>query len=205
MRIIDKNGNTITDYDLSKGYLLDAVAIKEDATPLGDDKQAWYDNDYEDVKQYCTYNEDDFAQKAETEAARAVETQRVTAMSLFIQTADLTDEQALTVSMLYPEWKTGVEYEARQIVQDGGHLFRCAQKHTSSKQSNTSVASLWTQINKAGDGVDVWKQPSGAHDAYNTGDRVHYPDADGPIYVSKIDGNAWSPDAYPAGWEEAKE
>lgn len=44
-----------------------------------------------------------------------------------------------------------------------------------------------------------WVQPSGAHDAYNTGDLVTY---NGKVYRSKIDGNTWSPDAYPAGWEE---
>lgn len=43
-----------------------------------------------------------------------------------------------------------------------------------------------------------WVQPSGAHDAYNTGDIVRY---NGVLYRSKIDGNVWSPDAYPAGWE----
>lgn len=43
-----------------------------------------------------------------------------------------------------------------------------------------------------------WVQPSGAHDAYNTGDIVRY---NGVLYRSKIDGNTWSPDAYPAGWE----
>lgn len=41
-------------------------------------------------------------------------------------------------------------------------------------------------------------QPSGAHDAYNTGDIVMY---NGTAYRSLIDGNVWSPDAYPAGWE----
>ena len=44
-----------------------------------------------------------------------------------------------------------------------------------------------------------WVQPSGAHDAYKTGDIVSY---NGKLYRSKIDGNVWSPDAYPAGWEE---
>lgn len=44
-----------------------------------------------------------------------------------------------------------------------------------------------------------WKQPTGAHDAYNTGDKVTY---NGKHYVSLIDGNIWAPDAYPAGWEE---
>lgn len=42
-----------------------------------------------------------------------------------------------------------------------------------------------------------WVQPTGAHDCYNTGDKVTYNEH----YVSKIDGNVWSPDAYPRGWE----
>lgn len=47
-----------------------------------------------------------------------------------------------------------------------------------------------------------WVQPSGAQDAYKTGDIVSY---NGKLYRSKIDGNVWSPDAYPAGWEEYSE
>ena len=43
-----------------------------------------------------------------------------------------------------------------------------------------------------------WVQPTGAHDCYNTGDKVTY---NGQHYVSKINGNVWSPDAYPSGWE----
>ena len=42
-------------------------------------------------------------------------------------------------------------------------------------------------------------RPSGAHDAYNLGDRVRY---GGKVYESIIDGNVWSPDVYPAGWTE---
>lgn len=43
-----------------------------------------------------------------------------------------------------------------------------------------------------------WVQPTGAHDAYNTGDIVNY---NGTLYKSVIDGNVWSPEAYPQGWE----
>ena len=42
-------------------------------------------------------------------------------------------------------------------------------------------------------------QPTGAHDAYNLGDRVTY---SGRIYESIINGNVWSPDVYPDGWTE---
>ena len=45
-------------------------------------------------------------------------------------------------------------------------------------------------------------QPTGAHDAYNTGDKITYNDKK---YVCKMDGCVWNPDTYPAGWEEVVE
>ena len=47
-----------------------------------------------------------------------------------------------------------------------------------------------------------FKQPTGAHDAYKTGDRVTY---NGKIYESTMNGNVYSPDAYPQGWKEVTE
>lgn len=41
-------------------------------------------------------------------------------------------------------------------------------------------------------------QPSGAHDAYNTGDKVTY---NGKHYICKMDGCVWNPEEYPQGWE----
>lgn len=41
-------------------------------------------------------------------------------------------------------------------------------------------------------------QPTGAHDAYNTGDKITY---NGKKYVCQMDGCVWTPDAYPAGWQ----
>lgn len=165
-----------------------------------------HEQEIEDVwtfGRYIEYTKEELEEierkKAEAEAVRGGEMQLMTAVSLFVQTADLSDKQALTVSTLYPEWATGVEYEARQIVRDGGRLFRCAQKHTSSAQNNTSVASLWTQINKGENGVDVWQQPLGAHDAYKKGDKVSH---NGKTWVSTVDNNVWEPGAY--GWEEVK-
>lgn len=46
-------------------------------------------------------------------------------------------------------------------------------------------------------GVPEWVQPTGGHDAYNTGDRVTF---EGAVYTSTIDGNVWSPTDHPAGW-----
>jgi hypothetical protein len=57
---------------------------------------------------------------------------------------------------------------------------------------------LFTEIAKPGE-IPVWKQPTGAQDAYMTGDKVKYPDENGTIWVSIVDNNVWQPGVY--GWE----
>ena len=47
-----------------------------------------------------------------------------------------------------------------------------------------------------------YKQPTGAHDAYKIGDKITY---NGKKYICKMDGCVWTPDVYPAGWEEVVE
>lgn len=146
----------------------------------------------------------DAKQAAET-AQAAANPQVVTFASIALPSmaASITDEQAVAISTLWPEWSAGgVQYKVDDVVNHGGHLYRCEQAHTSQADwTPDAAASMWSQIDIAGDGVDVWTQPTGAHNAYNTGDRVHYPTADDPIYVSLINGNTWSPDAYPQGWK----
>lgn len=44
-----------------------------------------------------------------------------------------------------------------------------------------------------------FKAPTGAHDAYAKGAKVTY---NGAVYESLIAANAYSPDAYPAGWKK---
>lgn len=51
---------------------------------------------------------------------------------------------------------------------------------------------------ETGETVPAFIQPTGSHDAYQTGDRVEY---NGQIYESTIDNNVWSPDTYPQGWQ----
>ena len=45
-------------------------------------------------------------------------------------------------------------------------------------------------------------QPTGAHDAYNTGDKIT---ENGKKYTCKMDGCVWPPSVYPDAWEEVKE
>lgn len=113
--------------------------------------------------------------------------------------ASLSDEDALEAVELFPVWGAGIAYEADQRIRYEDKLYRCVQAHTSqSGWEPPAVPALWTEVAKPGE-IPVWRQPTGAQDAYMTGDKVWYPEKDTTVYVSTIDNNVWQPGVY--GWE----
>lgn len=53
MRVVTQDLQTIADYDLRKGRLVQAKAVREDAAPIDNvTKWAWAEDDYEDVMMY---------------------------------------------------------------------------------------------------------------------------------------------------------
>ncbi len=111
----------------------------------------------------------------------------------------LDDSDALEAVELFPGWAVGVEYAAGIRVRYADKLYRCEQAHTSQAGWEPPVVpALWTEVAEPGT-IPVWRQPTGAQDAYMTGDRVHYPDKDGPVYVCTVDYNTYAPGVY--GWE----
>ena len=125
------------------------------------------------------------------------------ALQMFAVT--LTDDQAMEVATVYPVWESGKTYTAGTILRHGQNgvgdpqLYRVVQEHTSQADwPPEATPALYTAIGLTSDGYPVWSKPTGAHDAYNTGDIVEY---NGILYKSLIDGNVYSPDEYPAGWE----
>ena len=113
----------------------------------------------------------------------------------------LPDEDALDGVELFPAWEIERLCKVDERLRYGGKLYRCVQAHTSQTGwEPDKTPALWTEVAKPGE-IPVWRQPTGAQDAYNKGDKVHYPDADGPVYVSIVDANTWAPDVY--GWELA--
>jgi hypothetical protein len=118
--------------------------------------------------------------------------------------ATLTDEQALICVRLYKAWETGKAYAVDEFLTYGVNgvgdpqLYKVAQAHTSQADwTPDATPALYTAIGLDADGYPVWSQPTGAHDAYNKGDIVNY---NGTLYQSLIEGNVYSPEAYPAGW-----
>lgn len=47
-----------------------------------------------------------------------------------------------------------------------------------------------------------FKQPTGAHDTYNIGDKIIF---NNKKYICKLDNCVWSPETYPQAWEEVVE
>ena len=121
----------------------------------------------------------------------------------------LTEEQALVCVRLYGPWEIGRQYKKDEYLTYGingvgdPQLYRVVQDHTSQSYWRPGTSPVfYTPIGLDDSGYPVWAQPTGAHDAYNKGDIVNY---NGVLYKSLIDGNVYSPDAYPAGWGEVIE
>ena len=119
--------------------------------------------------------------------------------------ASLDDEKALEIATMYDPWKEGKAYAVGDFLTYGTNsvgdpqLYKVAQAHTSQADwTPDAAASLYVAVGLDDSGYPVWSAPTGAHDAYNTGDVVNY---NGTLYQSLIDGNVYSPEAYPDGWE----
>ena len=118
----------------------------------------------------------------------------------------LSDEEEMrSVASVYPAWAAGRSYHEDEILRHGldeigdPQLYRVLQAHDSQDNWPPNMAdSLYAPIGLSEDGMPLWTQPLGAADAYEAGDLVEYK---GNKYVSLIDGNVWSPEAYPAGWQ----
>ena len=124
------------------------------------------------------------------------------ALQMFAVSLD--DEKAMEVVAVFDPWQIGKAYAVGDFLTYGVNgvgdpqLYKVAQAHTSQADwKPDSTPALYTAIGLDESGYPVWAQPTGAHDAYNKGDVVNY---NGELYESIIDGNIYSPEAYPTGW-----
>ncbi len=91
------------------------------------------------------------------------------------------------------EWVAGegVLVGTRRLYE--GVLYECLQAHQT-EFAPPLVPALWRVVTQ-GDEPQPWVQPTGAHDAYQLGDRVTY---NGQTWESTINANVWAPGVY--GW-----
>ena len=119
--------------------------------------------------------------------------------------SSLNETSAMEIATVYEPYVVGKTYKVDEYFTYGQNkvgdpqLYKVIQEHTSQVDwEPDKTASLYTPVGLNNEGYPVWSQPTGAHDAYNKGDIVDY---NGTLYVSLMDGNAYSPEVYPAGWE----
>lgn len=122
-----------------------------------------------------------------------------------IETAaqSLDDATALEAVSLFPNWAPDTAYTTCTRVRHGGLLYTVLQDHTSQTGWEPGVApSLFAKVLIPDpEIIPDWEQPDSTN-PYQKGDKVRF---EGKVYESLIDGNVWSPAAYPAGWRLIEE
>jgi len=109
---------------------------------------------------------------------------------------DNTDEQALEVQSLYPEWASladGTTLKAGDRVNYEGLLYNVLQEHQKQATWNpVDAPSLFAQVLIPDPSVvPEWVQPDSTN-AYKKGDKVTH---NGSTWESLVDGNVWEPGA----------
>ena len=101
-----------------------------------------------------------------------------------------TDEQALSVQVLYPAWRSGVPYAAGQRVVFNGVLYKVLQDHTSQDDwTPDAVPALYTVIDVAHAGTQDDPIPAERGMEYVYG--LYYSDSeDGKLYLCQRTGEA---------------
>lgn len=124
------------------------------------------------------------------------------ALQMFAST--LSEEQAMEVATVYDTWQANKAYTAGQYITYGENsvgdpqLYKVIQAHSSQADwTPDRTAALYDAVGLDDNGYPLWSQPSGEHDAYNTGDVVDY---NGTLYRSLIDGNTTVPGSDERYW-----
>ena len=113
-----------------------------------------------------------------------------------INSVDNTDEQALEVQSLYPEWldiKAGTTLKAGDRVNYNGQLYKVLQEHQKQETWNpVDAPSLFALVLIPDPSViPEWKQPDSTN-PYMKGDKVMHNKKE---WESLVDNNVWEPGA----------
>ena len=131
--------------------------------------------------------------------ASIIEKARVLRKQIEALALDMDDDQSLEYPELFPLWNSeSIEYKIGDRVRYNDVLFKCLQAHTSQSDWTPDAAvSLWTKVADPTVEWPEWVQPTGAHDAYQEGDKVQY---ENKHWISQVNNNVWAPGIY--GWEQ---
>lgn len=135
-----------------------------------------------------------------------------TAFETLVLSKDLSKEQKENILNQYKPYQIGKNYEENEKFTYKDKVYEVIQAHTSQTtwlpEATPALYREYLNVeiqNQDGSKTEVvaeFKQPTGAHDSYNKGDKVLFK---GKIYKSKIDANTFSPEQFADGWEEVAE
>lgn len=113
-----------------------------------------------------------------------------------VQGADsLPVETAIEVPELYQKWESGEAVTVETIRRYNDILYKVVQAHTTQSDWTPDITpALWKLYTPEGV-IAEWKQPAGAHDAYQIGDKVTW---EGQTWECTVANNVWEPGVY--GW-----
>ena len=109
----------------------------------------------------------------------------------------LEDADAFYCPEFFPAWKADTVYAVGDRIRYGEKLYKAVQAHTSQEDWTPDITpALYTEVPEPGT-IPEWRQPTGAQDAYMTGDKVRHNEK---VWISKMDYNVYEPGVY--GWDE---
>ena len=121
----------------------------------------------------------------------------VIAIRKLIRVDELTEDELAQIINLYDDYQIDTQYYVGDIFRYNDKLYKVIQEHTSLENWIPSELPALYLSMMPDNIIPEWVQPTGQHDSYNIGDKVIFECA---VYESTIDGNTWSPTAYPQGW-----
>ena len=137
----------------------------------------------------------------ETDAGHILLEQKTVNSIAFVTLAEAGSIDTVTAEEhveLFAPWVYPADYKTGNLRRHNGRLYKCISDHTSQEDWAPDVAvSLWVPTSDPAEEYPAWSQPVGAHDAYNTGDKVSH---NGKHWTSSVDSNVWEPGVY--GWTE---
>lgn len=113
------------------------------------------------------------------------------AVQLAMSAMELDADDIAGISSMVDPWQSGAKYKKGMLASENSAVYRCTANVNKSAIPPSEDADHWQRADLAGDGVEVWTAPTGK--GYQKGDRVHYPDSEGAIYVSQKNNNTVEP------------
>lgn len=113
---------------------------------------------------------------------------------------NLDNDAAIENAILFPQWKSGMDYKVDERIRYNNILYIILQDHTSQEDWRPDVAgSLYARMLRSWEQniIPTWEQPESTN-GFMAGDKVYH---NGLLYVSTVDYNTWEPGIEGNPWE----